>query len=507
MLKDQNLIVTISGKNHQIFLFPTIIIEGINADTIKIDETKGCTQFCHGRLTQYNDKQNMSVLCVAIKKTIAIYEINAAMKPKYKRIREIELTMSAQSLQIIDDYLCVGLQSEFALYSLTHESTPVALVQEDRDKSLAFLNRNPTNALMAVRIDHDEYLLVFETLGLYVNVNGYKSRSEEIMWPSKPLHVTARGDYLLCYCDRGIDVFNSNTGEWLQIIQLAKTKPLDPTGLLSISHEISDSARLVYLKASDEGEYITVTSQTKNRSLVKSKYRKGSLSKSDENYLNKTSSPNNNGTLAGGSGSGSGSTGLNYSNSNVSSFMGFNSRKSLISNPINFQHLHHMGPSDGKSVIYSDLNTTPINNQRVGSNEYYSRKSMNTSQSSNGGGSGSIHIDKNDISGPTNFRHIQRGLVSVDDSTGVSGKNSGTVQIISSPSSLNKSLIIDNQSLVSNSMQDQQSNVEQTKSIQSLSSSSSTSSNIQHPHKSNHQHNNHHHPNHHSPSSTSNIYK
>ncbi len=162
-----------------------------------------------------------------------------------------------------------------------------------------------------------------------------------------------------------------------------------------------------------------------------------------------------------------GSTALNYSNSNVSSYVGFNSRKSLISAPINFQHITHMGPTDGKSLIYSDVSSS-----RLAAPEYYSRKSMNTTSSSS---NGIMHIDKNDISGPTNFRHVQRGPCSAEGFTGGGGKDS-TLQI-SSPSSLNKSLLVDNSS-VTNSIQDHQ-NIEQTKSIQSLSSSSSTSSNLQ----------------------------
>ena len=250
MLKEQKLIVSISGKNHQILLFPTIVIEGINAEMVKIEETKGCSFFCSGRLTQPHQPSAVCVLCVSVKKTVLVYELNASLKPKYRKMREIELTMSAQSLQIIDDHLCVGLQSEFALYSLTHESTPIALVQEDRDKSLEFLNRTPTNALMAVQIALDEYLLVFETLGLYVNIDGLRSRTEEIMWPSRPLHVAQRGDYLLCFADRGIDVFSVRTGEWLQIIQLAKARPLDASGVLALSLELQDlsATRLVYLK-------------------------------------------------------------------------------------------------------------------------------------------------------------------------------------------------------------------------------------------------------------------
>lgn len=42
------------------------------------------------------------------------------------------------------------------------------------------------------------------------------------MWPSKPLHVAYTNPYLLCFCDRGVDVFNVKTGEWIQILQFSR---------------------------------------------------------------------------------------------------------------------------------------------------------------------------------------------------------------------------------------------------------------------------------------------
>lgn len=78
-------------------------------------------------------------------------------------MRDIELTMNVQSLQIINNQLCIGFQSEFALYSLLQEQAPIALLQPDRDKSLAFLSKDPINALQAVQITSEEYLLVFES--------------------------------------------------------------------------------------------------------------------------------------------------------------------------------------------------------------------------------------------------------------------------------------------------------------------------------------------------------
>ena len=108
---------------------------------------------------------------------------------------------------------------------------------------------------------------------------------------------------------------------------------------------------------------------------MRSKYRKGSLNKADETYLsllNQSSVTNHTSSSVGAQPSSAvatGSTALNYSNSTASSGTavsqqapyvasgassgggGGSSRKSLISNPINFQHLQHMGPNDGKSLL------------------------------------------------------------------------------------------------------------------------------------------------------------
>jgi serine/threonine-protein kinase MRCK len=186
VFREEKLIVAISGKHHQTFLFPTIVIEGMNADAIKIEETKGCTLFCLGKLitntpspiispskdhhTSSSSSTNSSnyiqftrLLCVAIKKVVSIFEINSSLKPKYKKIRDIELTMNVQSMQILNNQLCIGFQSEFALYSLAQENAPIALLQPDRDRSLQFLIKDPINALLAVQITNEEYLLIFES--------------------------------------------------------------------------------------------------------------------------------------------------------------------------------------------------------------------------------------------------------------------------------------------------------------------------------------------------------
>ena len=106
---------------------------------------------------------SINILCVAVKKVIYVYELNISNKPKYKRFREIELTMQCQSMQIINNQLCIGFQSEFALYSLLHEEAPTSLLLIDEDRSLEFLSRDPINALMNIQISSEEFLLVFES--------------------------------------------------------------------------------------------------------------------------------------------------------------------------------------------------------------------------------------------------------------------------------------------------------------------------------------------------------
>ena len=51
---------------------------------------------------------------------------------------------------------------------------------------LGFLAYNPVDALGAMELPHGEFLLVFNTLGVYVDVQGRKSRDREIMYPAVP---------------------------------------------------------------------------------------------------------------------------------------------------------------------------------------------------------------------------------------------------------------------------------------------------------------------------------
>lgn len=63
------------------------------------------------------------------------------------------------------------------------------------------------------------------------------------MWPSKPLHVAYNEPFLLCFCDRGIDVFDVKSGEWIQIIQFEKV--FSPPSIISIISNVADSKNVI----------------------------------------------------------------------------------------------------------------------------------------------------------------------------------------------------------------------------------------------------------------------
>lgn len=61
----------------------------------------------------------------------------------------------------------------------------LALVNNE-DQSLGFLMQAPVEAMCAVELSDREYLLVFASLGVYVDNRGWRTRNQEIMWPSIP---------------------------------------------------------------------------------------------------------------------------------------------------------------------------------------------------------------------------------------------------------------------------------------------------------------------------------
>ena len=81
------------------------------------------------------------------------------------------------------------------------------------------------DALGAIELPRGEFLLVFNTLGVYVDLQGRKSRDVEIMYPATPTGIATTPDgFLMVYSDTHIDVFDAAAGEWCQTINIRKTR-------------------------------------------------------------------------------------------------------------------------------------------------------------------------------------------------------------------------------------------------------------------------------------------
>lgn len=96
--------------------------------------------------------------------------------------------------QSVRHLLCVRLTISIdAVQRLTRMSQHImrfvfnilALVNNE-DQSLSFLMQAPVEAMCAVELSDREYLLVFASLGVYVDNRGRRTRTQEIMWPSIP---------------------------------------------------------------------------------------------------------------------------------------------------------------------------------------------------------------------------------------------------------------------------------------------------------------------------------
>lgn len=91
-----------------------------------------------------------------------------------------------------------------------------------------------------------EYLLVFQTLAIYMDHEGKKSRDREIMYPANPTHITYYDGHLLVYSETHLDVFNVQTADWVQSIGLKKSRPLSVNGDLTMMN-LNESPYIVYL--------------------------------------------------------------------------------------------------------------------------------------------------------------------------------------------------------------------------------------------------------------------
>nr|CAD7197884.1 unnamed protein product [Timema douglasi] len=321
---EEQLLVVLSGKQRHVRLIPVRALDGDDVEWIKVAETKGCITFATGAMRR--SPVLVYCLCVAIKRQntsqVIIYEVTRT-KTRHKRLREVMLPTQAQTLNILSDgRLCVGYQSGFSIYSIMGDQHPLSLVHPD-NQLLGFLAYSAVDAMRAIELSRGEYLLVFHTLGVYVDSQGRKSRDREIMYPAIPQAVGFCDGHLLVYSETHIDVFNSVSGDWVQTINVKKSKPLNSAGTLSIC-VINDMPHIIYLANIHQRDLVNVLTFDGSGRPMPRPRRRFSLREGHRTTraIDRRSSK-------------------------------------MISAPTNFNHISHMGPGDGIQIQrLMDLPTT-----------------------------------------------------------------------------------------------------------------------------------------------------
>uniref|UniRef100_A0A6Q2XWX2 non-specific serine/threonine protein kinase n=1 Tax=Esox lucius TaxID=8010 RepID=A0A6Q2XWX2_ESOLU len=317
LIPREKMLALLCGRNRHVHLNPWGVLEGAEGTfDIKLTETKGCQALTTGVLRPGGHNHPLprrrQVLC---------YEITRA-KPHHRKLWEVQAPGIAQWLGMVRERLCVGYPSGFALLALQGESSPVSLVSPG-DPSLAFLAQQPLDALHALEVGAAELLLCFSQLGIYVDPTGRRSRAQELMWPATPL-ACSNASYLTVYSEYGVDVFDIHTTEWVQTISLRKIRPLNVEGSLNLLG--CEQPRLIYFSNnSTEGDLaIPETSDNSKKLMVRTRSKRKFLFKvPEEERLQQRREMLRDPEL----------------------------RSKMISNPINFNHVAHMGPGDGMQVL------------------------------------------------------------------------------------------------------------------------------------------------------------
>ncbi|KAM9148865.1 serine/threonine-protein kinase MRCK beta isoform 2-T2 [Pangshura tecta] len=315
----EKIIILICGRNHHVHLYPWASLDGSESNfDVKLPETKGCQLIITGTLK----KSSLTCLFVAVKRQVLCYEIQRT-KPFHKKFTEIQAPGNVQWMAVFKDKLCVGYQSGFSLLNIQGDGQSINLVNPN-DPSLMFLSQQSFDALCAVELSNEEYLLCFSHMGVYVDSQGRRSRMQELMWPATPVACSCNSSYVTVYSEYGVDVFDVNTMEWVQTIGLRRIRPLNVEGTLNLLN--CEPPRLIYFKNKFSGAVLSVpeTSDNSKKQMLRTRSKRRFVFKvPEEERLQQRREMLRDPEL----------------------------RSKMISNPTNFNHVAHMGPGDGMQVL------------------------------------------------------------------------------------------------------------------------------------------------------------
>ncbi|XP_067626892.1 serine/threonine-protein kinase Genghis Khan isoform X2 [Eurosta solidaginis] len=347
-VEEEHILVILCGKQRHIRLLPIRALEVSDVEWIKVADSKNCIAACTGVIRR--TPVNVYAFVVALKRPtnqtqIVVYEINRNHL-RHQKMCEFTVAYPVQSLQILSDIrLVIGHQSGFTAYYLQGEATTTSLIHPE-NQLCAFLNYSGVDAVRVIEIQcaggiFGEYLLVFQTLAIYVDLQGRKSRDREITYPANPTHITYLDGHLLVFSETHVDIFNTQTAEWVQSIGLKRAQPLGPQANFVLTY-VNDAPIIVYLANIHTKELIHICSNEKTGS--KNPRRRFSVREVNKSFKSTS-----------------------------------DRRSKMISAPTNFNHISHMGPGDGiQNQRLLDLPTTIETADQISNQSFIIRQSSLT---------------------------------------------------------------------------------------------------------------------------------
>ncbi|KPJ13807.1 Serine/threonine-protein kinase Genghis Khan [Papilio machaon] len=331
----EQLLVVIAGRGRHVRLVPIRALECPEVESVKLAEAKGAVDLAVGELSA--STYGFAVVCKRQNSWVVyVYEITRTAARR-RRVAELRAPGAVLSVQLSRARLVLGYRGGFAAHALpeprrAQDQPAVSLVHPENQVNM-FLSHSGARPLCAVQASGGDWLLVFSALALYVDRAGMRARDAEIMYTAQPLYHAINDTHLMIFTSSHIDIYEIESGEWVQTLNLPNSRPLDECGYIVC---VGGAGSNGFPFSSDSAPFIV--------------YLRPLFTAEGPLNLDTTSWGSNKRRFSV----------REQSHQAIEAHNRLSERRSrLISAPTNFAHVSHMGPGDGiRSQRLLDLPTT-----------------------------------------------------------------------------------------------------------------------------------------------------
>ncbi|KAL0810346.1 hypothetical protein ABMA28_010498 [Loxostege sticticalis] len=230
----EQLLVVIAGRGRHVRLVPIRALECSEVECVKLAESKGAVDIAAGELHAH--AKGFAVVCKRQNTYVVnVYEITRTAARRC-RVAELRAPSPVLSVQLSRGRLILGYRGGFAAHQLPdprrshHDHPAVSLVHPENQVNM-FLSHSGARPLACASVPHStDTLLVFSSLALYVDRAGHRARDTELMYTQHPQYHAINETHLMIFTTTHVDIYDIESGEWVQTINIPNARPLDECG-------------------------------------------------------------------------------------------------------------------------------------------------------------------------------------------------------------------------------------------------------------------------------------